>query len=91
MLPNLNPLTEVIDNIVVDTHDVEQQEVSNELVDWYVNRFIQAFDDGCPAAVTAYLDHLLHNDKCNTLTRSCIISKAYDLQSAYEERSSTHE
>ena len=84
--PDLNPVTDVIRSIVVDSSSVENQTISDEIVEWYLSRFQLFFNDGCPTAANCYLDHLLNNSNCNTLTRSYIIDKFYDMQSAYDER-----
>lgn len=85
-LPNLQSVTDMIDNIKVDNADIVNQEISDDIVEWYMFRFNLFLQDGCPLAVNSYLEHLMNNKKCNTLTRSCIISKLYSIQEEYERK-----
>ena len=79
-LPDLRALTSAIENFKLDPSDIADQEAIPDIIDWYMSRFQMFIDDGCDAAINCYLDKMLTDSRCNTITRSIILNKLYALQ-----------
>lgn len=75
---DLELIAERLQSLSIDDSKVIGQEIDQEKVNWYLERFKRAMDDGCPEAVTAYLQKL-NRDSANEITRVVIMHNALNL------------
>lgn len=75
---DLEIIAERLQNLSIDDSKVIGQEIDQEKVDWYAERFKRALDDKCPEAITAYLQRL-NRDSVNEITRVVIMHNALNL------------
>lgn len=72
----ISALAESIANIELAPIDPSEK-VDEEKVNWYVKRFEQFKEDGVPAAISAYVEHL-QSEGLNDITMTTILQKACD-------------
>ena len=68
-------ITSGISGLNIDLTDTVGQEINQDLIAWYKQRFDMFRADGCPGAITEYLKMLLGED-VNDITRALILREA---------------
>ena len=76
---DMKAISNCVGNLNVDVSKTVDTSIDEEKIAWYRERFKLFIDDGVPAAISSYLNHLLRED-VSDLTKSIIIQMSLEMQ-----------
>lgn len=75
-IASLEALADTVANMTLNVEEIMDQPLDTEARKMYQERFNLFVKDGCPAAITAYMDKANRDDSLNTATKIHIMADA---------------